>query len=361
MKGIARKHIFGIKPYVPGKPIDELKREMGLNEAIKLASNENAFGPSPKAVRAAKKSLGTINRYPDGGCFYLKRALAKELKVKMGNIVLGNGSDEIIILAMRAFVEKGDEVIIAKPTFLVYEIASKVQGAKIKFAPLKDFRYDVRKIAKLVSKKTKIVFIANPDNPTGTYITKKEVAYLVSHLPRKAVIFFDEAYFEFAEGTWDYPDTMKLLKSRHVIIARTFSKAYSLAGLRVGYAITSEKIADLLNRVREPFNVNSVAQSAALAALGDKKYAKKTLGLIKESKAFICRELEQLGIEYIPSVTNFILFRVGRNSKAIYKKLLKKGMIVREMSVWKLDNYIRVTAGTMSESKRFIRALKEVL
>ena len=361
MKNIARKHIFSVKSYVPGKPIEELKREMGLEEAIKLASNENAFGPSPKAIRAAKESLKTINRYPDGGCFYLKKALAGELRVKTGNIVLGNGSDEIIILAIRAFVEKGDEVIIAKPTFLVYEIASKVQGAKIKFAPLKDFRYDVRKIVKLVSKKTKLVFIANPDNPTGTYITKKEVDYLVSRLPRKTVIFFDEAYFEFAEDIWDYPVTMKFLKSRHVIIARTFSKVYSLAGLRVGYAITSERIADLLNRVREPFNVNSVAQSAALAALGDKKYAKKTLELIKKSKSFICRELELLDIEYIPSVTNFILFKVGKNSKNIYRKLLEKGVIVREMSAWKLENYMRVTAGTMSESKKFIRTLKEVL
>ena len=234
MKNIARKEILKVKPYIPGKPIEEVKRELGLKGAIKMASNENAFPPSRKATLAARKALLSANRYPDGGCFYLKKALGRRFKLRPENIIVGNGSDEIIVLALGAFLKKGDEVIIARPTFLIYEIASKIGGARIKFAPLKNFRYDIPKMASLISKKTKFIFVANPDNPTGTYVTKKEVDFLVSRAPKNAILYFDEAYFEFAKGLRDFPNTMKYLKSKNVIITRTFSKAYSLAGLRVG-------------------------------------------------------------------------------------------------------------------------------
>lgn len=361
MKKLARKHILKVKPYIPGKPIEEVKRELGLRNVIKLASNENALRPPLKALIAAERAMLSVNRYPDGGSFYLKRALAKRFKVKPDNIIVGNGSDEIIILALRAFLKKNEEVIIAKQTFLIYEVASNIAGAKIKYAPLKDFRYDVREIARLITKKTKLIFIANPDNPTGTYITKREVEYLISKAPKNAIIYFDEAYFEFAKSVKDYPNTMKYMKKKNVIVSRSFSKAYSLAGLRVGYAFANEKIIDCLNRVREPFNVNSVAQAAALAALGDTEHIKRTTRLVEKGKAFIYSELDALGLKYIPSVTNFILVEVGKNSKEIYRKLLKRGVIVREMTPWKLNKFIRVTLGTGAENRRFARALKEVL
>lgn len=361
MKNIARKEILKVKPYIPGKPIEEVKRELGLKGAIKMASNENAFPPSRKVTLAARKALLSANRYPDGGCFYLKKALGRRFKLRPENIIVGNGSDEIIVLALGAFLKKGDEVIIARPTFLIYEIASKISGARIKFAPLKDFRYDIPKMASLISKKTKFIFVANPDNPTGTYVTKKEVDFLVSRAPKNTILYFDEAYFEFAKGLRDFPNTMKYLKSKNVIVTRTFSKAYSLAGLRVGYGFAKKGIIDCLNRVREPFNVNSVGQAAALAALNDTGYVEKTLRLVKKGKDFIYRELEAMGVKYVPSVTNFVLVNVGKNAGSIYGKLLRRGVIVREMRAWKLNNFIRVTVGTMGENHKFIKTLKEVM
>ncbi|MFH1380921.1 MAG: histidinol-phosphate transaminase, partial [Candidatus Omnitrophota bacterium] len=344
-----------------GKPIDEVKRELGIKEVIKLASNESALAPSKKAISAAQKAMLSVNRYPDGGCFYLKGALSKRFGISTKNIIIGNGSDEIIILAIRAFLEKGEEVIIADPTFLIYEAASEIAGAKIKYAPLKNLKYDVKKIVSLITKKTKIIFIANPDNPTGSYITKEEIAFLISRTPKNTILYFDEAYFEFAEDLKDFPDTTQYLKkNRNIIISRTFSKAYSLAGLRVGYAFADKDVIDCLNLAREPFNVNSIGQAAAIAALGDKKYIKKAMQLIKKGKKFISKELETLGINYVPSATNFLLIDVGKKAKEIYIKLLKKGVIVREMSGWKLDNFIRVTVGTEKENRKFISVLKEI-
>jgi len=358
MKNLARKNILKIKPYIPGKPIEEVRRELGLRGVIKLASNENAFPPSGRAVLAAGKALLSANRYPDGGCFYLKNKLARRFKVKTGNIVVGNGSDEIIVLALRAFLKEGEEVIIAKTTFLIYDIASRIAGARIKFAPLKNFRYDIPGIAKLITKKTKLIFIANPDNPTGTYVTKSEVDFLVSRLPKSAILFFDEAYYEFAKGLKDFPNTIKYIKNKNVIVTRSFSKAYSLAGLRVGYGFAPKEIAGALNRVREPFNVNSPAQEAALASLGDEGHVRKTMKLVSEGKSYLYNELDSAGIKYIPSVTNFVLINLKKNARIVYRKLLKCGIIVREMSPWKLNNFIRVTVGTMAENRKFVKALK---
>ncbi len=362
MKNIARKNIFKIKPYIPGKPIGEVKRELGLKDVIKLASNENALRPSGKAIAAAQRAMLSVNRYPDGGCFYLKKAIGEHFKINTKNIIVGNGSDEIIILAIRAFLNKGEEVIIADPTFLIYEVASKIAGAKIKYAPLQDLKYDVKRIASLITKKTKIIFIANPDNPTGSYITKNEMAFLISRTPKNTILYLDEAYFEFAKDLKDFPDTIKSLKkNKNIIISRTFSKAYSLAGLRVGYAFANSEVIDCLNLAREPFNVNSVAQAAAEAALNDKRHMEKTIKLILNGKQFISRELDSMGITYIPSATNFLLVNLGNASKRVYEKLLKKGVIVREMSTWNLNNFIRVTVGTSRENRKFISALKNIL
>ncbi len=355
-----RKEILNIKAYQPGRPIEEVQRELGLKDVIKMASNENALGPSPKAVEAIKSSLKDINRYPDGSCFYLKRAIAKKLKIKEERIIVGNGSDELVILALRAFLNPNDEVIVARPTFLIYEIASRIQGARIKIVPMKDFRYDLRTMRQKISKKTKFVFIANPDNPVGTYVTKKELGGFLQSLPEGPIVFLDEAYFEFVERM-DYPNGLEFLDNKGLIVTRSFSKAYGLAGLRLGYGISSLQIIKYMNAAREPFNVNSLAQAAGIAALEDREFIRKTKKLVREGRRFLYSEFERLGLRYIPSVTNFILFEVGKNTRPIAKKLLGRGVIVRDMGAWGLKNFIRVTIGTAKENKRFIEELKRTI
>lgn len=355
-----RTELKRIQPYIPGRPIEEIKRQYGIGQVIKMASNENALGPSAKALRAIRKALPQINRYPDGGCYYLKEKLAKKLKLRPDNLVLGCGSDEIIVLALRAFVDKGDEVVIARPTFLIYKLASAIAGARIKFVPLKGMRYDLQAMKKAVSKKTKIVFIANPDNPTGTYATKQEVARFMRGFPKDVLVFFDEAYCELVDEK-DYPNTMNYLKRGNLIVARTFSKAYGLSGLRIGYAITSRQIASCLDKAREPFNVTSLSQAAATAALDDRAHIERTRRMLKKGKAYLYAELSKLGIEYIPGAANFFLARFGAQAGKIYKKLLRKGVIVRNMDAWGMDDFIRVTIGTGPENRRFIKALKETL
>lgn len=361
MYRLANKNILKVKPYKPGKPIEEVRRELGFKgRIIKMASNENTLSPSSRVISAIKRNLENLNRYPDGGCFYLKRALAGRLGLKPKNIIIGNGSDELIILALRALTSKGDEVIIAKPTFLIYEIASMIEGLKIRTVPLKDFRYDLKGMAKKLNKNTKIVFIANPDNPTGSFLGRGEIDWFLRKVTKGTIVFFDEAYYEFARKSRDYPNTLKYLKKKNIIITRTFSKIYSLAGLRVGYGLAREGLIEAMNKVREPFNVNSLAQVAAEEALKDDKFVSKTLKLTNEGKNYLYHNLKSLGYDYVKSATNFILTNVGRNSNSIYERLLRKGIIVREMSSWGLNGFIRVTIGTMEENRRFIKALKEV-
>lgn len=363
MESIVREAVKKIEPYVPGKPIEEVKRELGLKDVMKLASNENAFGPSPKAVSAIKQALKDLNRYPDASAFYLKKKLAKLLKVKTENIIVSNGSDEIIVLCCRAFLEPGDEVIISDPTFLIYRIAAQSQGAKIKFVPLKNMKYDLMAKKKAITKKTKIIFIANPDNPTGSFVTRKEVEAFLKGIRSDILVFFDEAYKEFAEYSQGkvYPDTLRHLDRKNVIITRSFSKAYGLAGIRIGYGVSSATIINYLERLREPFNVNSLAQAAAIAALDDKKFLRKTLKAVETGKRFICKNLDEMGLDYVKSAANFILINVKTDGQQIFKKLLKKGVIVRGMDVWGLKNYIRVTIGTMDENKKFIKELRGAL
>lgn len=360
MNKLARSDILKVKPYEPGKPIEEVQRELGLKTVIKLASNENPLGPSPKAVEAIRRALSNLNRYPDGNCFYLKQKLASRLKVKPQNLIIGNGSDELIVLAIRAFVNKGEEVIISRPTFLVYEIASRVVGAKITFVPLKNFRYDLPSIKKKITPRTKMVFIANPDNPTGSYVNKREVDTFLKGLPKSVIIYFDEAYAEVV-GERDYPETLKYLGRKNIVIARSFSKAYGLAGLRIGYAVAKPEVINYMNRVREPFNVNSLAQVAARAALDDKLFLKRTRSLLKKEKKYLYSNFKRLGFKYIPSATNFILVDTGKNSSGIFKRLLKLGIIVREMKAWKLNTFIRVTIGTKGENRKFIKALEKIM
>lgn len=357
---LVKRHLLDITPYKPGKPIEELKREYAIEDVIKIASNENALGPSPKAVGALFSSLWQVNRYPDGTGYILKNALAKKLGLKRENIILGNGSDEIIVFAVRAFCSSEDEVIIADPTFMMYMIASKQEGVKVKYVPLENYKYNLNAIRAKVTKKTKLIFIANPDNPTGSYITKEQIENFMNSLPKHVIVFFDEAYFEYVTKK-DYPRTIKYIKDRNVIIARTFSKIYGLAGLRIGYGIASESIINILNYVRGPFNVNMLALVGATAALSDKEHVRKTKQSIADVKKYIYSQLEKMGIEYCPSEANFILIDFKKETGSIYEELLKKGIIVREMKAWKLQNHIRITMGLKEEAVRFISALKEIM
>ncbi len=361
LENIVKKNVVDIKPYQPGKPIEEVQREMGIKKIVKLASNENPLGPSSGVIRAIKDGLSRINRYPDGGCFYLKKKLAEKLGVDASYIIVGNGSDEIITFALRAFVEEKDEVIVAHPSFLIYEIAAKVCNANIVRVPLKNFRYDLERMKEAVREKTKMIFIANPDNPTGSYVNKQEVEEFLEGLPENLIVYFDEAYFEFTKELGDFPAALAYLKNKNIVVTRSFSKAYGLAGLRVGYGVSCPELISYMNRVREPFNVNSLAQLAAIVALEDEAHLELVRKVVSEGKKYLCRSFDKLGFRYIPSATNFILVDVERPGEEVFRQLLKLGIIVRDMKAWGLDNFIRVTVGTKEENKKFIEALKEVL
>ena len=358
---VSKKSILTIKPYIPGKPIEEVQRELGLKDVIKLASNENPYGPSPQVIQAIRTASQKLNRYPDGDCFYLRKALAERLKVSPDQLIFGNGSDEIIVFAARVFLNKGDEVIIAKPSFLIYDIASKIEGARIKAIPLKNFHYDLPVMKRAVTKKTKIIFLGNPDNPAGTYLSQTQVANFLKGLRRDILIFIDEAYFEYVEAK-NYVNSIKLLKSYdNILITRTFSKWYGLAGLRIGYGIAHPRLIDILNRVREPFNVNSLAQVGALACLKDSAYYRKLRLKIKEQKEYLYRELTKLGLSFEESSTNFIMIHMKMDASRIANRLMRKGVIVRDMSPWGLKKFIRVTIGNSKENRKFMSALKDIL
>lgn len=361
MKELVRSSVLNVKPYVAGKPIEETKRQLGLKQVIKLASNENPLGPSPRAVSAIKKCLSGINRYPDAQGFYLKKRLAKYFSLEPENFIIGNGSDELIDVVIKSFVEPDENIITADTTFLEYEIISQVNDRKIKKAPLRYFKYDLGAILKLVDKKTKLIFIANPNNPTGTYVTKYEVADFLDALPETVVVVFDEAYDAFIDVD-DYPDSLSYLRRKKKIITlKTFSKSYGLAGLRLGYAIAERELISYMERVRQPFNVNILAQAGGLAALDDKDFLKKTRRLVLGGKDFIYQELSKMGLGFLPSVANFILIDTGKDSLEVFKAMLKFGVIVRDMKQYGLKDFIRVTIGTQKENERFIRVLRKVL
>ncbi|MFH1360343.1 MAG: histidinol-phosphate transaminase [Candidatus Omnitrophota bacterium] len=362
MKKIVNKRILEIKPYVPGKPIEEVQRELGLKDVVKLASNENPFGPSPQVLKAISQKAKTINRYPESSCFYLREELSRQLNVKPNQLIFGNGSDEIIVLATRVFTGPGDEVIVARPSFLIYEIAARIAGSKLKFVSLKNFRYDLDAMAKAVTKKTKIIFIGNPDNPAGTYITETELKKFLRKIRKNILVFMDEAYFEFAQGKKGYPDSIKLLEShKNMIVTRTFSKMYGLAGLRVGYGVADSSVIDIFERVREPFNVNSLAQAAAVACLQDKRYYQNILKRLENQRRYLYKSFQRLGLHFVKTATNFVLLDTGQDSLKFSQSLLRKGIIVRDMGFWGLDTFIRITIGSEKENKKLIRALKDLI
>jgi histidinol-phosphate aminotransferase len=360
-ESLANTHILGIAPYEPGKPIEELEREYGVHDAIKLASNENPCPPSEKVQKAIIAQLRHLNRYPDGSGFYLRQALAKKHGFTQDQIVLGNGSNELIELAVRTFLKPGDEAIVPHPSFVVYPMIVQAAGGIRVMVMLKDHRLDLEAMARAITPMTKMVFVANPNNPTATIVTADEVEAFMARMPERTIVIFDEAYMEFAMGP-DFPNTLEYVRQgRKVLVLRTFSKAASLAGLRVGYGVADADAVALMNRIRQPFNVNSLAQAAALAALEDEPHVQECVRMIDTGRQFLYDEFTALGIRYVPSRANFILVDVGRSASDIYQRLLKEGVIVRPMTPFGMESALRVTVGTPEENRRLVKALKTVL
>jgi len=352
--------VRGLQPYVPGKPIEELEREYGVNNVIKLASNENPLGPSPKALVAAQAALVDAARYPDGGGFALKRALAKSLGVLPEQITLGNGSSDILEFAVRVFVPAQDEVIFSQHAFALYPLITQAVGARGVEVPARDWAHDLDAMRAAITPRSRLMFIANPNNPTGTWLSSEALAGFLDKVPDSIVVVIDEAYFEYVEAS-DYPNTVTwLARYPNLICARTFSKIYGLAGLRVGYGISSVAIADVLNRVRPPFNVSGVAQAAALAALDDDAHLDKARRVNAEGMRQLVQGFEQLGLEYIPSAGNFVCVEVGEAGR-VYEQLLRAGVIVRPVANYGMPRHLRITVGLADENRRFLEALKAAL
>lgn len=361
MKLTIPDHIRTLVPYPPGKPIEELERELGITGSIKMASNENSLGPSPKAVAAIQKALVNLHRYPDGSCYYLADALSTKLGIAANQLVFGNGSDEIIALLAAAFVQPGDEVITSHPSFLVYPKVTQAQCGVNRVVPLKEMRHDLYAIAAQISENTRLIFLDNPNNPTGTVFSKAEFETFLAKVPDHVIVVLDEAYVDFVR----HDDPVRAFDYLHsntpVISLRTFSKAYGLAGIRVGFGVMPAAIADCLHRVRGPFNVNSLAQIAAIAALDDTDHYAKTMEMTWSGIDYLNREFSAMGCEPKPTQTNFFLVDVKGDGKEFYQALLEKGVIVRAMTAYGYPNYIRVTAGTREENERLITAARAVL
>ena len=351
-------HIRRIQPYVPGRPIEEVARELGLSEVIKLASNENPLGPSPKAVEAAAAALAEVNRYPDGAAFHLTRALADHLGVEPEQICLGNGSNELLDLVARTYWRPGDTALTSENSFVVYRLAMAVLGGECRMVPMVDDTFDLEAIATAVDGSTRLLFIANPNNPTGTAVTATALRGLLDRLPDTCLCCLDEAYFEYRDRSADPVDGVALLKEGYPIACfRTFSKAYGLAGLRIGYCVAPESIAGDLNRVREPFNTNLVAQAAALAALADPDHVAQVVALNARERTHLADGLRGLGLDPTPSQANFLYCELGRLAQPVYDAMLRAGVIVRPMG----PTAIRVTVGLPAENDRCLTALKAAL
>ena len=356
-----RDNIKNLVPYPPGKPLEELEREYGITGSIKLASNENALGPSPKAVAAVAAALGNLHRYPDGSCHYLAHALAEKIGVSPEQLVFGNGSNEIIQLLVAAFLGPDEEVVTSHPTFLVYQKVVQAQGGINRVVPLAGMDHDLTALADAITDKTRLIFLDNPNNPTGTVFDKIAFEAFLDRVPEGIIVALDEAYVDFVDPALRL-DARDYLNHRVPVVAlRTFSKAYGLAGLRVGYGLMRPEIADYLHRVRQPFNVNNLAQVGALAALADDDHYQKTLRLTKEGIAWLSGEVEKLGCIAFPTQTNFFLIDVKQDGKRLYEAMLRRGVIVRPMQAYGYANYIRITVGLPEENQRFVAALADTL
>jgi len=363
---LANPGLKGLTPYQPGKPIEELEREYGVSNIIKLASNENPSGPSQASVDAIKQALHELSRYPDGNGFVLKQKLAAKFNVEPSQITLGNGSNDILEFVARAFVTEHNEVIFSQHAFAVYPLVTQAINAKAVVTPAKNWGHDLGAMLQAVTDKTRLLFVANPNNPTGTWVDADELKSFLAKLPSHVVAVVDEAYFEYANdprmNAVGYSSAVEWIKEfPNLLVTRTFSKAYGLAALRIGYSISHPDMADLLNRVRQPFNVNHLAQEAAVAALDDTDYLARSIQLNAEGMKLLEEGFNAMGLEFIPSVGNFICVNVGKAAAKVYDALLYEGVIVRPVANYEMPNHLRITVGLPEENRRFLIALKKVL
>ena len=361
MKLSVSENIKNLIPYPPGKPLKELEREYGISDSIKMASNENSLGPSPKAVEAIALALTNLHRYPDGSCYYLAASLADKLGVRIDELVFGNGSNEIIELLVGAFVSPGDEVVSSQPSFLVYQTMVQARNGINRVVPLKDMRHDLEAILARINDKTRLIFLDNPNNPTGTVFNREEFESFLDRVPETVIVVLDEAYVDFVDPALQLDVRDYLDNNTGVVGLRTFSKAYGIAGLRVGYGIMNAEIADYLHRVRQPFNVNELAQVGALASLNDEEFYQKTLSMTRDGINWLTTEISKLGCKTFPTQTNFFLVDVGVDARQLYNRMLTRGVIVRAMNAYGYSSCIRITVGLASENERLVKALAETL
>ena len=351
-------YIRNLVPYAPGKPIEEVEREYGISGAAKLASNENPLGPSPKAIAALAARLNELNLYPDGDSFYLKAALARKLGVPRDHLIVGNGSNELIELAARTFMSPGDEAVVSAGTFVAYRLVLDAMGCVAKSVPLRHFAYDLDAMAKAITADTRCVFLANPNNPTGTIYGRVEWESFLESLPPEVLVVADEAYFEYVDEP-SYPDSLEYhTEGRSILTLRTFSKIFGLAGLRIGYGVSDTDTIKLMNQVRQPFNVNAASQWAAVAAIDDVEHINRSIAVNRSGKEYLTQSLDELGVSYVAGHANFLLVETGAVAM-VFERLLRLGVIVRPLG-GDLPEHIRVTIGTQEENEKFIRALTAV-
>ncbi len=358
-----RRQLEGLKEYVPGKPAEEVKKELGLQYVIKLASNENPLGPSSKAVEAIKNEVEKINFYPDSLSMELREALGKKLDVKKEQIFIANGGEETLRLIADTFINEGDEAIIPYPTFDIYNISVSIMGGKIVAVPLKEnMEYDLDKMLEQINEKTKLIYLCSPNNPTGNIIGKAQLFSFLDKVPENIVIVLDEAYHEYARRNLDYPNGIETLRDRkNMIVMRTFSKVVGIAGVRIGYVVTSEEICRQMHKVKNTFTTNRLAQVAALAALEDDDYIEKVVDLNYEALAMMERLFEEYALEYVKSNANFVFVNIGIDSKTIFNDLMQRGIIIRPGHIWGKNTWIRVSTGTLEDTQTFVNELRDLL
>lgn len=354
-------YIKHIAPYVAGKPIDEVEREYGITNSVKLASNENPLGPSPKAVKAMEAAIKKVHRYPDEPGFALLNRIADHTGVRPEQVIIGNGSDEVLGMLSLALLQPGDEVVVPSPSFLMYAIVTQTAGANLIEVPLKGLAIDLEGVLSKVTAKTRLIFICNPNNPTGAVVSREDFGRFLDALPEDLVVVVDEAYIQFVRDPQCAQGLDFMANGTPVVVLRTFSKAYGLAGLRVGYGVMPKEVADVLNKVRMPFNANAVAHAAAEAALDDEAFLRQSIDLAHQSLDMLYAELDKRGIGYHPSQANFFLVDVTRDANQVFEEMLRQGVIIRSMAGYGFPEYIRVNIGLPDENRRFLEALDAVL
>ena len=357
---LANPQLRDLGVYEPGKPIEETARELGAepDQIIKLASNENPLGPSPRALVAMRSTLETAHLYPDGGGYYLRDALARSLGVSREHLILGAGSNEIIEFLGHAFLDRGDDIVTSEHAFVVYRLVAAVFGANTIEVPSRDFGHDLDAMAAAITPKTRLIFVANPNNPTGTLAKQDEIGRFIEKIPPNIVVVIDEAYYEYLDNP---PDSLRFIRAgRNVVALRTFSKIQGLASLRIGYGIARPELIQALHKVRQPFNVTGIAQAAALASLGDEEHRRETKRVTDQGRAYLQDEFTAMNLPFVPSAGNFVLVKVGDGAK-VFRALLERRIIVRALKGYKLPEWVRVSVGTMEQNRRCIAALKEIL